>query len=156
MSSWPECVLDEVEIALGLKLPDYRLMRRTLRPQDPQKSISLRVSNWSPVQGSVEIPSVEPSLNAYNYVIELLVKHADEVKGREMYAEAAKVVRAVLWRDEDLLLRLKSLNEDLLGTKERFMKLRVTSQEYLGSEVNSAWYFVAVTQFQVETSTTPI
>lgn len=153
MTVWPENVLDEIQVSLAARMPDYTLMRRGLRPQDPPQSISLRAGGWEPDLKSWEIPSLEPTVNRYAYEIELLVKHANEATGRSLYTDGAKMVRAVLYRDTDLLVRLRALNEDLLGSTERFKRLTVINQKFLNNNLKSAWYFVATTRFMVETET---
>jgi hypothetical protein len=102
---------------------------------------------------SFEMPSSEPTVGTYNYEVELLVKHADEAAGRAMYAEGAKMVRAVLYRDADLLLRLRALSEDLMGSRERFLRMKIISQKYQNANLKTAWFFVATTRIQVDTET---
>ena len=155
-TSWPENVLDAIEPSLASYMPDFVVVRRSLRPQDPALTISLRAGGWMPDQSSIEIHSTEPTSNTYSFELELLVKHADEAEGRALYTVNAKLARAVLYRDAALLVRLRALSEDLLGSRESFLRMRIESQKYINNTMNKAWFFVATTRFRVDTETTAI
>lgn len=117
--------------------------------------IGLRAGEWTPIVSTHEIGSDEPTVNVYHYEAELLIKTPDEPMGRQLYTEGAKKLRAVLYRDSDLRLRLAELRDDFMGSTERFQKLNVVGQQFLKNDIRGDWFFIATTRFTIETEVSP-
>ena len=152
---FPDCVTTVLADVLAARMPEYTILRRPLHPNDPTSSIGLRPGSWTPDESSYEMPSVEPTLNNYTFEIELLIKSNEETRGRALCSQAGKVVRAVLYRAPELQLQLRELEEDLLGTTERFKRLKVIDQRFLGGKVSSVWTYSITTRLIVQTETVP-
>lgn len=132
------------------------IVARPLRPADPRLSIGVFPDDWMPREDSYEIGGFGPTLSTYVLRIHLLVKHTNEVEGRQLYAVDAKKLRAILYRDNDLRLRLAQLSEVSLGQVERVQRMGVRNQRYLNNEVSGTFLFLATTTFWVETETQPV
>jgi hypothetical protein len=162
---FPSNVLDILEerlVALMPPLEDpnevlpnqpYPVVQRPLRLTDPQRCGGVYVANWNPVEESHEIGQEEATLNRWNYRIQNLVKHGDETVGRSLFAVDAKVLRAILYRDNQLVVALSSLTDEILGSRERYKRLGVRSQRFLTNELRGTMHYLSVTDLWVETET---
>ena len=155
MTGFPENVLDELETSVKGYLTEYEVVRRGTKPSDPAQTIGLRAGGWLPLDDSHEMPSDEPTLSRHNFEVELLVKAVDEADGRRLYADGARRLRSVLYRDAQLRLRLEALSVEELGSIDRFKRLKVVNQTFLSNAVKGNWFFVATTRFYIEVETSP-
>lgn len=142
-------IADSLAMIEGL---NAKPIRRPLRVSDPAKCVGVHSVNWVP-QGQIEIGSQEPTVQRYTLRVQSLIKAAKEEEGRALYVALAKTVRVMLYRDPALRLRLSTLVEDSLGSRERFQKCGIQTQRYLNTEFRGAFVFLASTDFWVETET---
>lgn len=159
MTAFPMATVEIVHERFAELMRDRVILDRRLRPSDPARSIGIFPVDWSPVRNSMEIGGPnrppEPTLQTYQYRIQSLVKHTDEIEGRALYALDAKFVLAILYRDQDLRVRLTTVQETLLGSVERVQRFGVNSQRYLNNELSGQFIYLATTEFWVETETVP-
>jgi hypothetical protein len=85
-----------------------------------------------------------------------MVKSLEEQEGRVAFTLHAKMVRAILYRDPDLRVRLGGLQEELLSTAERVKRYGVMRQDFLTNELQGTFVFLASTDLFVETETTAL
>jgi hypothetical protein len=136
--------------------PPTEILKRPLRHTDPALSLGIYAYNWVPNPESAQIGQNEPALATYLYRIQLMVKHATETEARALFTSHGKIVRAILYRDTALRVRLAALQEDLLGSRERFMRFGVRNQSFLNNELRGAFVYLATTDLWVETETADI
>lgn len=176
MAGFPENILDELEQSFTEFMPPVILVaadptatppvveesesipiaRRPLRFTDPERSVGLHAVDWSPLDDSAQIGQMEPGISRYMLRIQNLVKHTDEEEGRALYVADAKMVRAILYRDAGLRVRLGELNETILDTIERFKRMGVRTQRFLNNELSGQFVFLATTELWVETEITQL
>lgn len=162
MTGFPSNIVEELATTFREHLagpdddPKTEILTRPVRFTDPALSLGIYALDWTPVQDSMQIGQQEPALNRYLFRIQNLVKHATEVEARALYTTHAKIVRAILYRDPGLRVRLAALQETFLGTSERFHRFGVRSQGYLNNELRGNWVYLATTDLWVETETTQI
>jgi hypothetical protein len=70
-----------------------------------------------------------------------------------LFAVDAKVLRAILYRDNQLVVALSSLTDEILGSRERYKRLGVRSQRFLTNELRGTMHYLSVTDLWVETET---
>lgn len=96
----------------------------------------------------------EPTLQRYDFVIQALVKHTDQVEGTAIISALSSMIRRMLYRDAALTVALTSLSSSALGSIERTQRWGVGSQRYLTNEISGNWVFVSTSEFWVETEST--
>ncbi len=162
MPGFPENVIDEICVSFTEHMaavdddPKAEVLKRPLRHTDPALSVGVYAFNWVPDPESAQIGQHEPALATYLYRIQLMVKHATETEARALFTTHAKIVRAILYRDPGLRVRLAALQEDLLGSRERFHRFGVRNQSFLNNELRGTWVYLATTDLWVETETVQI
>jgi hypothetical protein len=155
MAGFPENVIDAIQPRFVALMPDYEVVRRPVRVNDPARTIGLFVTDWKPAVQSTqqvhEIGGTETVLATYSYVAQLLVKHTDEQAGRAIYGVDAKTLRAILYRDATLQVSLGDLTETVLGVTERFQRFRVANTKYMNNEISGTFVYLATSFLSVET-----
>lgn len=151
MTGFPMNIVEEVHTSLVAAFAGYTVVDRPLRPNDPAGAIGIFANDWIPRLDSFQIGQREPALQHYEFSIHNMVKNSDESTGRKIFALDAKTVRVVLYRDADLLVRLKLLQEDILGVREHFQKLNVSRQRMVNNEIRGVFIWVATTSVSVDT-----
>lgn len=155
---------------LGIVMPalgdvdELTVLRRPLRPTDPNKSIGVYATLWTPDERSYEMghlnvlgqqsgPS-EPSLSSYQIGIQTLVKHGDTEQALAIASVLNKRVRAVLYRNEPLRVALGSLYVQDSTSRESMRRWGVRSQRYFSNEIEGKFVFTSVLDFWIETEMT--
>src|ERR1700752_2892664 len=151
MAYFPMAVIDVLHDRFKEMLTDREIVDRALRPTDPPRSVGMFPTDWFPDVDSHEIGGREPTLGRYTYRIQTLVKHTNEEEGRALYAKDAKIIRAILYRDAELVTRLTGLQEITLGGIERVKRWGVRNQRYLNNELQGQFIFLATTELWLET-----
>lgn len=144
-------IVDELHLALETHMVDHTIIDRPLRYADPARSIGIHVAEGTPLAQTQQIGQYEPSVERYQFRIQNLVKHSNETMGKAWFALDAKSIKAVLYRDPALRLRLASLDEEILGTRETAKQWGVTRQRFLSNELRSQFIYLASTDFWLET-----
>jgi hypothetical protein len=156
----PNGLFDPVTNPTGVQPVDYySIVDRALRPQDPNKSIGLFSVDWVPDLNSLEMQGpdlpAEPTMQRYNFRIQNYIRSADKTGGGRLFANDAKNVRAILYRDAELGVRLRAIEEDTLGSREHVKRYGVRTQRYLNNEFSGTFVFLATTEFWIDTETVP-
>lgn len=148
---FPENVLVELKAAFDEHMDDFEVINRPLRVMDPAKSIGLFLLNWHPLTESQQIGQEEPALSRYDYRIQILIKSSDEILARSLFGNAQKSVRAILYRDHDLAVRLLGLIEEILGSRETLKRYGMTRQSFANNELQGQFVYLTTTELWVET-----
>lgn len=152
--AFPENALQIIADRVHFFLSDYEIVHRPVRIGDPAQTIGIYPENWAGLESSHETGQNEPTLQRYTCRLFLMVKHIDEREGRRMYSNDSKTIRAVLYRDTTLPLLLAELSDDSIGTHERFQRLGIGSQRFLGNELQEHGHvFTSTTMLWIETET---
>lgn len=151
---FPNNIINVLDEFLPRYMPDHDILTRPLRHTDPARSLGIFLVDWVPKLDSQEIGHREPTLSVYNIRIQNLVKHSNEVEGKALFSFDAKTLRAVLYRDNDLTLRLSELIEELIGTRESSKRWGVGRQRFLTNELSGQFVQLGQTEFWLETETT--
>lgn len=124
---------------------------RPLRPTDPDISMGVYLVDWTPRDYQIGQP--EPVVGTYEIRVDLLVKHLEEITGRDLSGKYAKMIRTMLYGDADLRVALTAITESYNGRVERVQKCAVRSQKFLNNEVRGTFLYLASSEFYVETET---
>jgi len=135
------------------------VFRRPLRKSDPNHSIGVFATTWSPEQDSVEMGGLKPAgsrdatLQDYNVVIQSFVKDMDEVRGLAHHGVIAKSLRGTLARDVPLGVALQTLNSSVGGPLEVLASWRIGTQRYYTNELDGSWLYMSTLDVQIQTQT---
>lgn len=146
-----------VAIADSLRgyMPDKAIVERSLGMEDPSGTIGVYAEEWNADEATFQMGGqIEPVISRYTLCVANVVKATDQELGRAMYANDAKSIRVILYRDPDLRVRLGDLQEVMMNTVERAKKFRVIRQRYMSARISGVFQFVATTDVVVETETT--
>lgn len=149
MSEFPDNIAAALADHFGEEFPGATVVQREIRPTDPNETIAVHVIDWRPLDW--EIGNRDVSLSRYAIQVETMHRHADESEGRVAQARLAKNIRAMLYRDSGLRVRLTSLSENMLGTTERLKRWGVQLQRYHSNQLSGQFIFISVTELWVET-----
>lgn len=153
---FPGSIVAQIAESLGDFLPEHSIALRPLRQTDPNRSIGIYSANWTPVADSAMIGQQEAPLARYTIRVQNMIKAMDEAEGRAAFTLEAKAIRAILYRNTDLRVRLAGLQEELLSTVERVKRYGVVKQDFITNELSGVFVFLASTELFVETETTAI
>ena len=151
----PGVIDDEVD-------PTQRItiLKRPLRPTDPNQSVGLIPVNWVPNQESLEIRGLpspgpqEPTLQQYMLHVQAFVRDPEEMRGLAVHSVLTSRIRAVLYRDVPLRVGLAALAVNLVGATEQLKRWGFLQTRYLSNEVNGNWLYLSTTELWIETETT--
>lgn len=143
---------------LGIVIPGIddriNIFKRPLRPTDPNMSVGIYGTLWSPEDDSLEIghaaPS-EPTLNQYQIGIQTLVKDGDTERGLNISTILTNRVRAVLYRNNDLRVALASLYVQDAGFRESMRRWGVRSQRFMSNDIEGTFVTISVLDLWIET-----
>lgn len=154
---FPNNVVDLVATFLGTIDTDFMILKRPLRPTDPNQSIGLFGTLWMPDESSYEMGGVapaEPTLSTYQLGVQCLVKDGDEERGLIVHSIMSKRVRSVLYRDQALRVSLGSLYvTDGLST-ERTTRWGIRTQRYMNNDIEGKFVYLSTLDYWLETETT--
>jgi hypothetical protein len=158
---FPNNIVDLIRDRLALEDDYFSVVRRPLRPDDPDQSIGLYASMWNPDPESFEMHGIgaggvpgsnEPSLGRYVVSIQAMVRDFDEERGLAKHSILSTIVRGILYRDGPLAIALSQLNVEVAGIRERSLRWGVTAQRFLNNEIgNNEWMFLSTVEFWLDT-----
>jgi len=146
---FPENIVDELVTSLEDVTGINVVVKRPLRPTDPNGSAGVYAVDWSPEE--YQIGQYDPAVTRYLLAIQTFVKHGDDEEGVGLHSRLAKRVRVMLYRDEELRVRLGTLSTLESGVTERTQRWGVRTQRYLSNELQGTFLYLAVTEMFLET-----
>lgn len=149
----PVLVTDALFEAFDARLKDTPTYRRRLRPTDPATCIGVSLSNFVHTPSSAQIGQREPAFGVYTFTVQNMVKHSDEEQGRMIYDVQCALVRAVLYRNTQLGVRLLGAEEVIEGSFERVKRFGIRRQDFLASKMQ-AFTYLCTTEVYVEVEIT--
>lgn len=162
MTYFPQSFVDPIIERLEYHLPDHNVVPRSLGMSEGSDSIGVFPATWRPMEETVEMGARhqgrlggEPTLNFYSVKVQNLRIDGDEEAGRAAFTITSKKIRAILYRDNELHVALRSLTDELLGVVERAKKMDVMKQDFLDSMAPMGTYFLCTTEIVFTTESTP-
>lgn len=153
---FPNNVVELVAAKMQLIDSDFVVLKRPLRPSDPNQSIGIFGTLWMPDESSLEIGGIapaEPTLSSYQLGVQCLVKDGDEERGLTIHSIMSKRVRSVLYRDEALRVSLGMLYvTDGLST-ERAKRWGIRTQRYMNNDIEGKFVYLSTLDYWLETET---
>lgn len=133
---------------------DLTVLKRPLRPSDPNQSVGIFASRWEPEDDSMEIGHIfpgEPTLQRYQIGVQALVKDGDEVRGLAIHSVLSMRIRSVLYRNADLRVGLQALYVTDGFSTERARRWGVRNQRYMNNDIDGKFVYVSTLDFWLET-----
>ena len=153
---FPAVFVDLLAESMERNLPECEglVVGRPVAGEDASMTIGIFSAQWTTDEETYQLGQFEPTQNQYVIRIQSMVKSSDDVVGRALFSNLAKMIRVILVRDTELRLRLLQSSESLLSSNERVDGFVVTRQDYLDGRVGMAFMFLATTYVTVRTHTT--
>jgi hypothetical protein len=149
---------------LGIVLPgiadEVVLFPRPLRPTDPNYSLGVYATVWTPVENSYEIGHLgggspvgpnESTLSQYQVGIQLLVKDSNSERALAVSSLLNRRIRSVLYRNAQLRVALGELYAIEDGVTERMRRWGIRNQRYLSNDLEGKFVFMSVLDMWIET-----
>lgn len=159
---FPNNVVDIIQTRTKLLDADLAVFRRPLRSTDPNQSVGIFATQWTPDDESHEMRGNalgggsfnDPSLDRYLCAIQGFVKDMDEEVGLATHAVLSEMLRTMLYRDVPLRVGLSSLSTNLSGVSKRTTRWGISQQRYFSNEISGTWLYLSTLEFWLETETT--
>lgn len=135
---------------------DLTVLRRPLAPTDPAQCVGVYPSTFQPTDSSIEIQSLQPTLNRYGIIIQGLVKNFNEEDGIRIHSILSANLRSMWYRDSPLHLGLTALQVTMNNSLERMQRRGITVQRFLSNEVQGQFMYTSWIEAWLETETTTI
>lgn len=144
----------------GLKtLPSMNVdhvFMRPLRATDPGACVGVVCVDWRPIEYEIGQVTTPLGIMAYNFSLQAMIKHSDQVLGLVAHARLSKLVRRMVDSDPAVRLSLLQLSVDDSGTRERSLKLEITRQQFLANEIRNSFVYISALQMTLQTETVAI
>jgi hypothetical protein len=153
-SVFPNNVVELLEISFQGIDPDLTVLKRPLRPSDPNQCIGVFPALWQPEEDSLEMGHSaphEPTLAQYQIGIQAFVKDGDEIRGLAIHSILSKRVRGVLYRDQALRVALQSLYVSDGVSTESLRRWGVRTQRYMNNDIDGKFVYVSTLDYWIET-----
>jgi hypothetical protein len=148
-----QMIVTRVPVAVDV---DLTILRRALRPTDPNQSIGVYPNVWGPESLSFEMaPNMKniPTMQDYRVFVQSFVKHQDEEEAINTHAVLAQRIRSMLYADELLQLAFADLVYTSNGKTERAMRWGPQAQRFMSNEVQGSFLQSSITEFWLQTVT---
>lgn len=139
---------------------DLFVAPRPLRETDPVQSVGIYASSWLPQEDSFEMRGLPegpriPTLSTYTIGIQALIRDMDDQRGLVVHATLSKMVRRLLYRDNNLRVGLRSLQVTSVdGSIERTQRFGIRGVRYASNELQGSWLYLSTIETFLETETT--
>ena len=150
----PEHIISSFQEVFSDRLEGHYFAPRQLRSTDPALSVGVVVMSWEHLPTSAQIGQNEPGMGRYTVRVQNMVKHVEEEAGRRTHNVQCALVRAVLYRSNDLRVRLMGVDEEIEGSAERVKRLGVRRQDFLSNQISGSFLYLCATEVYVETEIT--
>lgn len=134
---------------------DLTVLRRPIVPTDPAQTVGVFAWTWAPDQTSVEIRSVQPTLNRHNIVIQSMIKSFDKQEAINIHSVLSSRLRNMFYNDAPLHVGLTLLSVTLDNVTERVQRRGITIQRFISREVEGQFLYTSWMDAWVETESHP-
>lgn len=133
---------------------DLTSQSRPLRPTDPDYSIAIYGTLWTPEEDSYEtgpLP-VEPTLSRYQIGIQTLIKDGDTQRALAVSSILTNRIRAVIYRNQPLRVALSSLYVlDTDGVRESMKRWGIRAHRFMSNDIEGKFITISVLDMWIET-----
>lgn len=154
---FPNNILSRIAIRIPVAVgTGIEVIRRPLRPTDPNQAVGLYPDTWAPDEDSFEMsPQMKniPTLQDYRIFVQSLVKHADEQEAINTHTVLAQRIRAMLYADTTLQLAFAELIDTSSGKTETAKRWGPRAQRFMSNEVKGSFLQSSITEFWLQTAT---
>lgn len=153
---FPSNIIDGISPVLSALIPGATVIKRPLRPTDPNNSLGISANIFTPREDSFELigqTRYGPTLSNYILTIQTFVKHTNEAEALEAGSLLASAIRYGLLFDPSVRVALSQLSyTDGTGAHtERFMRALIQGQRFLSNEINGTYLNLTNTELLIET-----
>lgn len=151
---FPSNAINLIGARLGLEDSRLSVLQRSLRTSDPNYSIGIYPTTWTPNSGTEEMLGIlnthEATLQQYICVIQVFVKHSNEEQGIVEHSILTQTIRSILASDVVLRSQLGGLQASVGGSTWRLKRWWVRSGRYLSGAVNGNNLYLATNDLILE------
>lgn len=150
---FPNNVASIVAARIQVLYPDLLVVKRLLKRTDRTQSVGIAPDVWIPDITSFEFKSIEPTVQRYLIRVQAFAKDTVEERGIATHSVMAKVIRAMLYRDQPLDVGLNTLSVTMFGATERIQRRGVNRQQFMNNEIDGTFLYLSTLEYFVETET---
>ncbi len=154
---FPNNIVNLIKVRLPVAVDvDLTILRRALRPSDPNQSVGIYPNVWGPELESFEMsPNMKniPTMQDYRVFVQSFVKHTDEEEAISTHSVLAQRIRSMLYADNLLQLAFADLVYTSSGKTERAMRWGPQAQRFMSNEVQGSFLQSSITEFWLQTVT---
>ena len=133
---------------------NLNVVKRPLRPNDPNLSVGISAQNWAPIAGSQEMRGMQynnaSTLENYLLVVEGMVRDTNEESGLAAHSVLSEAIRTTLGDDTPLRAQLGGLQAVFGTTKKTLQRFYVRSSRFASGKVSGAFMYVTTSDFVLE------
>ena len=154
-TTFPNNVVELLEIRLAALDAGLVVFKRPLRATDPNQCVGIVAAQWTPDNESLEMRGLptEPTLSRYMVTVQAFIKDMDEIRGLNVHSVLSRRIRNMLYNDTPLRLALGSLSSTLDGATESARRWGVSQQRFFANEIEASWLYLSNLEFWLETET---
>lgn len=133
---------------------DIVLLKRPLRPSDPNHAVGVYGTIWSPNEESYEMGHIGPgesTLSTYQLGVQTLVKDSDTERALATSNVLSKHVRTVLYRNNALRVALGNLSVQDGTSVERLKRWGIKNQRFMANDIEGTFVTISVMDLWIET-----
>lgn len=156
-SIFPNNIVDLVATRTTLLDSELAVFKRPLRATDPNQSVGVTASVWTPNERSQEMIgqplSTQPTLSRYGVTVQGFIRDMDEERGLNVHTVLSRMLRSMLYTDNALGVALSQLSSTLGPTTERSQRWGISQQRFFANEIKGEWLYLSILEFWLETET---
>lgn len=154
-TQFPNNIVDLVALRSQLIDGDLFVVKRPIRPTDPNQSIGVIGSNWVPNDDSKEMLgqayAAQPTLSRYSVTVQGVIRDTEQERGLNVHGVLARMLRSMVYTDAPLRVALSSLTSVLAGMTENTQRWGVTQQRFFANEISGDWLYMSILELWLET-----
>lgn len=154
LAVFPQNFVNTLSPVLDAIDSDLLILKRPLRPTDPNLSVGVYGTMWTPNEESLEMGHVAPSeatLNMYQVGVQTLVKHGDAQELLNINSVLVYRIRTVLYRNQPLRVLLGSLKVEDGAFKESLRRWGIRNTRYMSNDIEGTFVTTSVLDLWIET-----
>lgn len=147
VDAFPNKALTIIAARMELIDASVNVELRPLRPADPNFSIGIYPTGWTPVPNTIEMRGVDfardSTIQQYGVVVQCMIKDAKEERGLASHSVFSEIVRTILATDAPLRSQLGGLTATLDDSTKILKRWWIRSGRYISGSLQGNNLYLA-------------
>lgn len=156
--AFPVIVTSVLQTFIELLDDTFTVLLRPLRTTDPNLSVGIYSTIWSPTPGSAEFTGLSglspAALERYVIIIQAMVKDADAERGAISHSVLSEAIRTMLDSDPSLRIELGGLSATVGGRTKSLKRWWPVNTRFFSSELDGNQLYLSVNEMMIEVERT--